>query len=81
LTLALVMLLGALTLTGFIANSLQQRADESRAVPGSYSPTDGATVDALGWPIDETKEAEPAPDGAGGHSRSRLLSGPLDLGA
>jgi hypothetical protein len=76
----IVMLLGALTLTGLLAMSLQNRADESQSVPGSYSPTDGATVDPSGWPIGELKDG-PANSAGAERSRSRLTPGPADSGA
>jgi hypothetical protein len=53
LALALAMLLGALTFTGLLALSLQNRAEESQPEPGVYSPESEAIVDSLGWPIEE----------------------------
>ena len=83
LTLALVMLFGALTLTGFLANSLKQRAQQGRSPAQTYSPSDGATVDEWGWPV-EPKRDSSADDAAPtrGRSRSRLFSpGSADQGA
>ncbi len=80
LTLGLVMLLGALALTGLLATSLQHHADESQSVPDSYSPADGATVDTSGWRIEEPRDG--VANGAGTErSRSRLLASPAGSGA
>jgi hypothetical protein len=81
LTLALVMLLGALSLTGLLASSLQQRAEESQSIPGGYSPAYGATVDSSGWPIEGARDDTLANDAGTGRSRSRLSSVPVDPGA
>lgn len=71
LALALAMLLGALTLTGLLAISLQNRAQEK---PDAYSPASEAIVDSSGWPIEERKDA-PSPDVGTERSRSRLSPG------
>lgn len=81
LTLALVMLLGALALTGLLATSLQQRAQESLSTPGGYSPREGATVDERGWPVDEPIGKSPANAANTGRSRGRSSSGPAGLDA
>ncbi len=80
LAFALAMLLGALTLTGLLATSLQHRAEEGHSASGTYSPADGATVDSSGWPIEERKDG-PAIDATTKRSRSRLPPGPADSGA
>jgi hypothetical protein len=71
LALAFAMLLGALTLTGLVATSLQNRAVEK---PDAYSPASEAIVDSLGWPIEEHKES-PSPDVSTERFRSRLSPG------
>jgi hypothetical protein len=68
------MLLGALTLTGLLATSLQHRAEESRPAPNGYSPASEAIVDSSGWPIEERKDG-PANDAAKERTRSRLSPG------
>jgi hypothetical protein len=80
LTLALVMLVAALTLTGILATSLQHRAEENQTAPDDYSPASNATVDTSGWPIEERKDG-PANDAGTERSRSRLPPGPADSGA
>lgn len=81
LTLGLVMLVGALVLTGLLAIGLQHRAEETPTASGPYSPSDGATVDSQGWPIDEPKDA-PAGKSGVDRGRSRLLpTSPADSGA
>jgi hypothetical protein len=80
LAFALVMLLGALTLTGLLATSLQHRAQEGHSVPGTYSPADEATVDSLGWPIEERKDG-PAIEAGPERARSRLPPSPANSGA
>lgn len=80
LAFALVMLLGALALTGLLATGLQHRAEESRPAPNGYSPASEATVDSSGWPIEERKDS-PANDAGTERSRSRLLPSPADSGA
>jgi hypothetical protein len=80
LAFALVMILCALTLTGLLATSLQHRAEEGHSAPDTYSPADGATVDPLGWPIEENKDG-PAIEAGTERSRSRLPPSPADSGA
>ena len=80
LTLGLVMLLGALTLTGLLAAGLQHRADDRRSESGTYSPADGATVDTSGWPIEERRDA-PEIDVGTERSRSRLRPTSVGSGA
>lgn len=80
LTLGIVMLLGALALTGLLATGLQHQAVEGHSASGAYSPSDGATVDSSGWPIEEPRD-RPAVNAGTEHSRSRLLPSPMDSGA
>lgn len=77
---ALVLLLGALALTGLLATGLQHRAEEGQSASDTYSPADGATVDSSGWPIEGRKDG-PTTDGGSERSRSRLPPSPADSGA
>lgn len=73
LTLGLVMLLGAMALTGLLATSLQHRAEDSQSTPENFSPVEGATVDPSGWPLDERKDGRVSDTGTE-RARSRQLS-------
>lgn len=78
LTIGVVMLLGALALTGLLATGLQHRALEGHSASGAYSPSDGATVDSSGWPIEEPR---PPVNAGTERSRSRLPPSPMASGA
>jgi hypothetical protein len=81
LALALVMILGALALTGLLATGLQDRAEERAPVADHYSPASDAIVDSSGWPIEERKEDGAVSGASTERSRSRPSSGATDSGA
>lgn len=67
---ALVMLIGALSLTSLLAFGLQHHAVEQQPAEAAFSPTKDAIVDPSGWPRDTKPEPSAMPHVEQGRSRS-----------